>query len=52
LAKDWECLNRKALAFLRLTCCESSVRKHHDPGQTLKQPHGLGSRLDLNQIRS
>jgi len=39
LAKDWECLSRKALAFLRLapfvSCCESSVIQHDPPGPTL-----------------
>ena len=40
LAKDWECLNRKALAFLRLASIRLMLRKlcqkQHDPGQTLR----------------
>ena len=39
LAKDWECLSRKALAFLRLAsirpCCESYAFKRDVRGQTL-----------------
>ena len=39
LAKDWECLNRKALAFLRLASIRlmlrKLVKKEHDLGQTL-----------------
>jgi transposase len=41
LAKDWECVNRKALAFLRLASSRLMLRKlcqkHHDPGQTLRE---------------
>ncbi len=42
LAKDWECLNVKALAFLRLAsirspCCGSYAIPHDVPGQTLKR---------------
>ena len=41
LAKDWENLNRKALAFLRLasirSCSENSVIPFDVPGQTLTQ---------------
>ncbi len=40
LAKDWECLNRKALAFLRLASirliCESYAIRHDVSGQTLR----------------
>ncbi len=40
LAKDWECLNHKALAFLRLasirSCCENHAIPHDVLGQTLK----------------
>ena len=39
LAKDWECLNRKALAFLRLASIRLMLRElcnpHNLPGQTL-----------------
>ena len=44
LAKDWEGLNRNALAFLRwpqsASCSESSVAKHYDLGRTLREPRG------------
>lgn len=49
LAKDWECLNRKALAFLRLVSIRLMLRKlcqkRNDPGQTLREsrPAGLGN---------
>jgi transposase len=40
LAKDWECLNHKALAFLRLasirSCCENHAIPHDVLGQTLR----------------
>ena len=42
LAKDWECLNRKALAFLRLASIRLMLRElcnpHNLPGQTLRAP--------------
>ena len=31
LAKDWECLNRKALAFLRLASLRLTLRKLRNP---------------------
>jgi transposase len=41
LAKDWECLNRKALAFLKLASIRLMTRKlaiqNDVPGQTLTQ---------------
>ncbi len=42
LAKDWECLNRKALAFLPSasppsgSCCENYAIPHNVSGQTLR----------------
>jgi transposase len=41
LAKDWECLNRRALAFLRLasirpSCCENYAIPRNVFGQTLR----------------
>src|SRR3954469_1724964 len=40
LAKDWECLNRKALASCvsrpSASCCESYVKPANDPGWTLR----------------
>jgi hypothetical protein len=40
LAKDWECLNRKALAFLRLasiaSCSENYVIRPEVSGRTLR----------------
>src|SRR4051794_25968163 len=40
LAKDWECLSRKALAFLHLASIrlisEGSLTQQNDPGQTLR----------------
>ena len=39
LAKDWECLNRKALALLKraaiASCCASYAIQDNVPGQTL-----------------
>ena len=44
LAKDWECVNRKALAFLKLapsaSCCESCAIQDDVPGQTLSLLQG------------
>lgn len=43
LAKDWEYLNRKALAFLRLasaSCCESYAIQNDVSGPTLRNSEG------------
>ena len=44
LAKDWECLNHKALAFLAsppsASCCENYAIPHDVPGQTLRDDVG------------
>ena len=44
LAKDWECLNRSALAFLPWpqfgSCCESSATPQNDLGPTLRPVNG------------
>jgi transposase len=49
LAKDWENLNRTALAFLRLASIRLMLRKLCNPtgdlsGQTLRGPPGIGQR--------
>jgi transposase len=36
LAKDWECLNRKALAFLRLASIRLMLRKLSNPAQCFR----------------
>ena len=36
LAKDWECLNRKALAFLRLASIRLMLRKLCNPASSLR----------------
>jgi transposase len=36
LAKDWECLNRKALAFLRLASIRLMLRKLCNPARSLR----------------
>ena len=45
LAKDWENLNRKALAFLNsppsASCCENSAIPHDLPGQIVRKDEGF-----------
>jgi len=47
LAKDWECLNRKALAFLRLASIRLMLRKLCNPAG--KSPDRLLDRIGLVQ---
>ena len=51
LAEDWECLNRRALAVLRLhpsaSCCESRVEQWCDPGCTLGEAGREGAKAGL-----
>ena len=48
LAKDWECLNRKALAFLRSASIRLMLRKLCNPA--LRGPDGLRSRIFADAI--
>ena len=49
LAKDWECLNRKALAFLRLASIRLMLRKlcHTDSGRwtRVEDSRDVGERI-------
>jgi Transposase DDE domain len=55
LAKDWECLNHKGLAFLRLppsaSCCENYAIPHDVLRQTLSG-HGFSDDAKLRTAAS